>query len=119
MTETPIVLTIDDDDLVSMVLEDQLRDLGFDVVSTTTEALALEALEGRSFDLAVVDLLLKGFTPRALIRELQRAGVPILICTGAVGFAPIPDGLPFIAKPYSSKELRRAIGALVPVFNPD
>ncbi|MEO8747224.1 MAG: response regulator [Rhodanobacter sp.] len=76
------VLVVEDDPVVAMVVEDTLRDMGFDVLVDLTLVDALSELEVTEFDVALVDLGLRGEDARPLMRALQLQGVPFAVMSG-------------------------------------
>ncbi len=113
-------LLVEDEALIAMVAEDNLRAMDFDVIWVETGARALEALS-RTPDLAlaVIDVGLpdmRGDDLAARIRELSST-LPIIIVSG---YDSAEIGKPFVGdvwvrvlgKPYSEHDLRVAINAL-------
>jgi len=82
---TPLrVLLLEDEALVAMLIEDQLIELGFDVVgpaATTNQAIAL--CEDERIDGAVLDVNLGGGQRSDPVAELLAAkGIPFVFVTG-------------------------------------
>jgi len=76
------VLVVEDEMLVSMLVEDMLSDLGCSSVSsapTIDQALALVA--GQKFDIAMLDMNLGGSDSGVVAEALERHGVPFVYCT--------------------------------------
>jgi CheY-like chemotaxis protein len=113
------VLVVEDDILVAMLAEEQLRELGFDPVSVMTGAQALIALAGGGFALAVIDLGLPDMRGDELTARARRIAphLPIVIASGYdrgelhSRFDGDPD-LTVLAKPYIEADLRAAIASL-------
>jgi DNA-binding response OmpR family regulator len=79
----PSVLILEDEALVALDLQDELRDAGYRVEGPfTTCAAALEWLETATPDTAVLDAALKDGPCRAIAQELTRREVPFLIYSG-------------------------------------
>ncbi len=105
-------LLVEDEALIAMVAEDNLRAMDFDVIWVETGARALEALS-RTPDLAlaVIDVGLPD------MRGDDLATLPIIIVSG---YDSAEIGKPFVGdvwvrvlgKPYSEHDLRVAINAL-------
>lgn len=78
-----LVLPVDDEALVAMNLQDELKEAGYAVVGPfDTCAAALAWFETETPDLAVLDTVLKGGTCRALAAELARRGVGFVLWSG-------------------------------------
>lgn len=107
------VLVLEDELLVAMGLEDMLHDFGCEVVgpyATVGEASA-RADEG-GFDIAVLDVNLRGEFSFRLADVLLAEGVPMVMCSGYAEIAVIPDrfaAVPRLSKPYSDEALRSAL----------
>ncbi|MBO1909166.1 response regulator [Microvirga sp. 3-52] len=87
MSEYPqnrcLVLLVEDEALVAMNLQDDLKEAGYAVVGPfDTCAAALAWLERETPDLAVLDTVLKDGTCRDLAAELARRGVGFVLWSG-------------------------------------
>jgi DNA-binding response OmpR family regulator len=95
-----IVLVAEDETLVGMALEDALTQAGYTVAGVFgTSSTALEWLEKRRPDAAVLDSNLRDGPCVELVRELKARGVPILLYSA---FTTVPDefrDLPQLLKP--------------------
>ncbi|MFC3173114.1 response regulator [Novosphingobium bradum] len=109
------ILLIEDEFLVSAMLEDELAEMGALVVgpaASLAEGLALARAGG--FDLAVLDWNLDGESSEPIARALQAAGVPFAISTG---YGVVPKGYadcPVLAKPYDPRDLVAVLASLLP-----
>jgi CheY-like chemotaxis protein len=116
------VLIVEDETLISLHLQDVLRDLGHSVSAVAPSLrTALAAAAGTPSDLAIVDVGLAGDggdgvdTATAL---LERHGVPSVLMTGA-SFAGMGDRikaarpLAFLTKPCSDADLERVLDIAV------
>ncbi len=116
------VLLVDDDALVCASTEGMLRDLGHDVVSASTGALALDVVRAtRTLDLVITDYLMPGMNGAELAEQIKkhRPALPILIVTGySESLNQEKRGVPFLAKPYTRHDLASAIARLVPLKVP-
>jgi CheY-like chemotaxis protein len=108
------VLIIEDESMVSMLIEDFLIDMGCAVVGTASRLHeALQRLSSLDFDAAVLDVNLAGVPSYPVADALKNAGIPFAIATG-YGDAGIPDAFrdaPVLAKPFQQDQLRRALSA--------
>jgi DNA-binding response OmpR family regulator len=81
----PNILIVDDEPLISAMLEDWLVELGFDVVGPAhcvDDALALIAEHAASLDGAILDVTLRDGTSYPVADELRQRGVPFAFATG-------------------------------------
>lgn len=105
------VLVVEDEPVVAMQLEDMLADLGMEPIGfarTLDNALAADA---RRFDVAVIDIDLRGRRSYPAAERLAEAGVPLVFVTGYPRERP-PQSLgeaPILLKPYGIHELARAL----------
>jgi DNA-binding response OmpR family regulator len=114
------ILIVEDDFAIAVALEDDLRMEGYDVeVARDGEAALRQAREGR-FDLIVLDVMLPKKDGFDVCRELRRTGITtmILLLTARTAEAERVLGLDlgaddYLTKPYSPKELRARIRALL------
>lgn len=109
------ILVIEDESLIAMLLEDLLPEMGYTVESTVgTVKEALELLEQRPIDLAVVDVNLGGESSFPVADVLQRRGIPFLFTTGygQMGLPEPYSALPVLQKPFRKKDLQAALQAL-------
>lgn len=107
------MLVVEDEFLVSMLLEEMLDDLGCQVVgpyaSVTT---ALEGAKNEDFDVAVIDLNLAGQKADPVIEEVRARKIPHAIASGGFDSASGLQPTVVLDKPYSSAQLERAMHAL-------
>lgn len=77
------VLLVEDEDLVSMLTEDMLTDLGYQVESSVaTLAEGLAAASSGSFEVAVLDVNLRGTMSFPIADILLERGVPFVFASG-------------------------------------
>jgi CheY-like chemotaxis protein len=108
------ILIVEDEPLISMMLEDFLESLGHRIagtVETVQDALA-KAEEG-GFDVAIVDVHLKGEHVWPVADRLREKGIPFILATG--GHTTPPPALhadaPVLAKPYTIDAIEPALDA--------
>ena len=103
----PVLLLVEDDELVRLVTADLLAEMGYAVREAETAGEALAALDD-TVAVLVTDVRL----PDADGRELARAarervpGIAVVIATGDSGEE---DGAVWLTKPYDSEALREAL----------
>ncbi|MFF2617422.1 response regulator transcription factor [Kitasatospora sp. NPDC058046] len=114
------VLVVEDDPGVRATLDHLLRFEGYRVLTTADGQEALELLEHRRPDLAVVDVVMPRLDGLALCRMLRRRGdrLPVLVLTARVQLGDRVAGLDagaddYLAKPFATEELLARIRALL------
>jgi PAS domain S-box-containing protein len=111
------VLLVEDESLIAMMMDQTLRDLGFDVVGpfgTVHEALA--AIGREPVDAGILDINLGGEMAHPIARALQARKVPFVFMTGYGAEtirAPFPDVRVF-QKPLEREILRELFVAEAP-----
>lgn len=109
------VLVVEDEMMVSMLIEDMLGELGCKVVgpaSRLDEALALA--EEADLDCAVLDVNLGGQPIFPLADLLRSKGAPFAFATGYgdAGLRDVDKGSPVLQKPFRESDLARVLGEL-------
>ena len=110
------ILVVEDEPLIAMMLEDFLESLGHSVTATcesVNEAL-VEADKG-GFDLAILDVNLKGESVWPVATRLREKNVPFVIATGGHVDPPPAEfaNVPVIEKPYTVDRVTPAIDAAI------
>ena len=129
------ILIVDDEPNVRLNYRITLETEGYDVFETSTAAAAMEALVGRSFDLAIMDMRMPAMDGLQLLAKIREVGisVPVMIVTA---YSDVPHAvqamkmgaIDFLQKPLRPEELRRIVaeilkrhapqrGALTETFN--
>ncbi|MEO6798610.1 MAG: response regulator [Rhodanobacter sp.] len=109
------VIVIEDDFLLAETLRDALTKLGCNVVhccGSLREAMLVA--EKADFDLAVVDLDLRGLDASPVLDQLVASNIPALLAT-ASNREFVPERLahlPRLTKPYNQRQLKEAIEQL-------
>ena len=106
------VLVVEDEALISMMLEDYLLEIGCRVVGTAGRLEeALEMARRVSMDVAVLDVNLAGKVSYPVAEVLRGRNIPFLFATG-YGTAGLPVGLrgtPILSKPFLLDQLEKAL----------
>ncbi|CAH0352648.1 MAG: response regulator [Pseudomonadota bacterium] len=112
MTVSKSILVVEDEAMISMMLEDFLETLGYavhGVASTVAEASALVANGG--FDAAILDCNLQGEKSWPVAEELAGRNIPFLFATGGSS-DDVPSSFinrPTLAKPFTIGAVERAL----------
>ena len=106
------VLLVEDEPLISMMLEDMLAEAGYVVAGSERDAKgALERMETGLFDVALLDVHIADGDSFGLADALLACGVPVVFSTG-VGKDDIPppyDRHPYLTKPFDMGDLEAAL----------
>lgn len=120
MTATPDltglrVLVVEDEMMVSMLIEDMLEDLGCTVVGPASRLdEAIELVKTAELDCAVLDVNLGGQPIFPLADILRAKGAPFAFATGYgdAGLRDADKGSPVLQKPFREGDLARILGEL-------
>src|SRR4051795_412878 len=109
------VLVVEDEMMVSMLIEDMLSDLGCQVVGPAARLdEAVELVNAGGIDCAVLDVNLGGQPIFPLADLLREKGRPFAFATGYgdAGLREVDKGLPVLQKPFREGDLARVLGQL-------
>lgn len=109
------VLVVEDEMMVSMLIEDMLEDLGCKVVGPASRLDEALALAGEAeLDCAVLDVNLGGQSIFPLADLLRAKGAPFAFATGYgdAGLRDVDKGSPVLQKPFRETDLARVLGIL-------
>lgn len=111
------VLVIEDESMVSMLLQDTLADIGCEVIGIASRfADAIEKAKSLSFDVAILDVNLNGEQTIPIAEMLAERGLAFVFATG-YGAASLPASLrsvPVVQKPFHQRDLERVLRAALP-----
>jgi CheY-like chemotaxis protein len=102
------IICVEDDVLVSMLIEDMLLDLGIEVVGRAydlDDALALA--RGSATDAAVLDINIGGRLAYPVADVLRARRIPFIFCTGYPALV-LPERFwktPLLEKPFGKQQL--------------
>jgi len=120
------VLVVEDEPGIAFALEADLTQEGYDVRVAKTGDEALRYAREGGFDLMLLDVMLPGKDGFDVCRELRRTGIrtPIIVLTAKAHEAEKVMGLElgaddYVTKPFSPRELRARIKALLRRTMPD
>jgi DNA-binding response OmpR family regulator len=104
MSEGRSILIVEDEPLIAMMLEDFLESMGHSVRGTCdTVSGALEEAGKGGFDLAILDVNLKGESVWPVAALLRDRGTPFVLASGGHVEPPPPEfkNAPMIEKPFT------------------
>ncbi|HEX2256845.1 MAG TPA: response regulator [Afifellaceae bacterium] len=110
------ILIVEDEMMVSMMLQDMLEELGYETLGPATrleEAVATATVSDISA--AVLDINLNGKETYPVAEVLRRRGIPFVFATG-YGAEMVSErfpGTPALQKPFQRHELGRALAAVM------
>jgi DNA-binding response OmpR family regulator len=112
-----IVLVVDDDPGIGNVLRIKLRLAGFDVITTTSGAEAIELVRTQKPDIMLLDILMPDVTGTDVLDRVRVfSQVPIIVFSGSSDIAQFAQKLranDFIAKPFDPEQLVEKIRFLL------
>ena len=111
----PRILVVDDEPLISMLVEDWLDELGCEVVGPARSVADGLALADGQLDGAILDVNLGGDTCYPLANALRARGVPLAFATGD---GSLDEGQGFkdpilLPKPFDFEGVKAAVAALL------
>ena len=109
------VLVVEDEMMVSMLIEDMLSDLGCTVIGPASRLdEAMDLARTADIDCAVLDVNLGGQPIFPLADILRAKGAPFAFATGYgdAGLRAEDKGSPLLQKPFREADLARVLGEL-------
>jgi DNA-binding NtrC family response regulator len=109
------VLVVEDEMLILLMTEGMLADLGCESLTTAaTVDQALALIDAYIFDVAILDMDLKGNKSHAVADALAARGVPFVFATGHSGVMRIADrNRPVLKKPFQYEKLVEILARLL------
>lgn len=110
------VLLVEDENLVAMLLEDMLAELGHSVVGPVARLKkALEMAQHEAIDLAIVDVNINGEQAYPVAEALAARGIPFVFSTGygEHGLPPQYHGHPTLQKPFQQHDLEKLFAVVL------
>jgi CheY-like chemotaxis protein len=106
------VLVVEDESLVSMLIQDILADIGCEVIGVApTYVDAIEGAKSHPIDVAILDINLNGQMRFAIADLLSRRGVPFVVASGYEKET-LPaqfQTVPHLRKPFEKPDVERAL----------
>ena len=114
MSDPRSILIVEDEPLIAMMLEDFIQSIGHRVSGSCDSVKgALAEVEKGDFDLAILDVNLKGESVWPVASALRGKGTPFVLASGGHVDPPPPEfaGVPMIEKPYTIDRVTPIIDA--------
>ena len=110
------VLIVEDEPLIAEMIEEHLREAGFEIagVAGSVEK-ALAMVEACHFEVAVLDVNLRGRSAQPVAMALHARGTPFLFLSG-YGRVYLPEDFltaPLLSKPFLHKDLISAVRSVL------
>lgn len=111
------VLVVEDDEIISMLLEDMLADFGCEMVGTAARVDKALGMIGATaaIDVAVLDVNLHGMRSDPVADALAACGIPFVFSTGYGGgwISDAHRDRPVLQKPFNQADLAAALARLL------
>ncbi|MEO8809081.1 MAG: response regulator [Rhodanobacter sp.] len=114
VAEAPCVLVVEDEIMISMLLEDRLEHAGYRVLLAANVKDALELARHAALDVAVLDVNLDGATSFPVAEALRQRGIAFTFASG-YGISGVPPeyrGDNMLQKPYDARALLGTLSRL-------
>ena len=114
MSATRNILIVEDEPLIAMMLEDFILSLGHEVTDNCDSvSSALQAVGTGGFDLAILDVNLKGESVWPVATALRANGIPFVLASGGHVDPPPAEfaDVALIEKPYTIDRVSPIIAA--------
>lgn len=108
-------LVVEDEALVSMLIEDILTDLGYEIAAVASRLKeACDLAASKQFDFAILDVNLDGEPSYPVAEILNERGVPFVFATGygARGLEGKFSEVPTLAKPFMGADVEKLISTV-------
>ncbi len=113
LSERPVILIAEDEVLVRMLIADVLQDAGYKIIEAANATEALRVLEARpDVHVVVSDAEMPpGPTGYKLAQQVRERWpfIQVLVTSGRVFPTEMPEGVTFVAKPWTPEGLARCV----------
>ncbi len=112
----PRILIVDDEPLISILVEGWLKELGYEVVGPARSVQdGLKLAESAKLDGAILDVNLAGESSLSLANALKLKGVPVAFATGDSGLdedSGFADPI-LLSKPFVYEDVKEVVAKLL------
>ena len=111
------VLLVEDENLIALLLEDMLAELGHTVVGPVARFdKALETAQREAFDVAILDVNINGEEAYPIAEALAARDIPFVFSTGygKESLRPPYNDRPALQKPFERHDLQKLLAELSP-----
>jgi DNA-binding NtrC family response regulator len=116
MTRERTILVVEDDADMRLMLEEELREAGYQTIAAADGVEALQRLAESDVDVVVTDLMMPGLKGNDVLAEVRARdpGVPVVIITAFGSIESAVDAMRagayhYVAKPFRMEQLRAAV----------
>ena len=109
----PVMLVVEDNPMSRATAVEIFQELGFAVFDAYNGHHALALLEARpQIDLLFIDVRMPGMSGPELAEAVRgrRPEIKVVLTSGYVGEEDVPEGFPFVPKPWRMDQVARAVG---------
>jgi DNA-binding response OmpR family regulator len=113
---TAHVLIVEDEPAIAFEIESSLRQAGYAITACVGSVdKALDVIERRECDIALLDINLRGKSVRPVVTALRRRGTPFLFVSGfeRVHLPEQFSDAPLLTKPFDPADLIRCVRQLL------
>jgi two-component system alkaline phosphatase synthesis response regulator PhoP len=114
------ILVIEDEELIRTMIKLNLEKAGYNVTAADSAEAMLAALEERSYNLILLDIMLPGMSGPEGLGEIRKQGIqtPVMMVTAKTDTDTKVDTFDlgaddYIAKPFDMKELLARVKAMI------
>jgi CheY-like chemotaxis protein len=109
------VLLVEDEAMIAMLMEDMLAEFGCEIVAIAGHiGEALTVADSGDFDIAFLDVNLRGESVYPVAKVLQERAIPFAFVTGygSAGVDAAHSDVPVLQKPFQARELEAVLHRL-------
>jgi CheY-like chemotaxis protein len=105
------ILVLDDEMLIALDIQQQLQELGHDVLTASSVGEALGIVDRRQIDVAIVDWHVGKQISAPLIEQLRARHIPFVLCSGSAldELVSLFPSSPLVTKPFAADALVSAL----------
>ncbi|MCA0351063.1 MAG: response regulator [Chloroflexi bacterium] len=119
-SRAPAILVVDDDTSICRYCSKALRNVGYQVVDTTSGLVALDHLRHQAFDLLLTDIKMPEMSGLELARQARalNPGLAVIIMTGQTTLETLREAVQqgvtsYLSKPFEIEEMRLTVAQVL------